>query len=62
MPWSSGGYSSGPIFSSQSGKTMRSMSLTSGIFDLNMNEPIINNTWCPIVTDPTPAEVLSPKI
>lgn len=57
MPWSFGGYSSGPTFSSQSGKSVRSITLSGGLYNLNMNEPISNNTWCPIVTNPTPAEV-----
>lgn len=33
------------------------MTLTGGLSFLNLKEPMMNNTWCPIVTSPLPAPV-----
>ena len=29
---------------------------------MNLKEPMVNNTWCPIVTNPSPANILPPVI
>ena len=31
-------------------KQMRSLGTVTGIFNLNLGDPLMNNTWCPIVT------------
>jgi hypothetical protein len=58
MNWVTSGYgsgSTGPVYSSNSGKPFKPITLTGGIFNMNMQAPLINNTWCPTVTNPSPA-------
>ncbi|TNV75036.1 hypothetical protein FGO68_gene6423 [Halteria grandinella] len=62
MNWVTTGYTSGPNFAAQTGKNFKPFALTGGLFVLNLKEPISNNTFCPIVTNPTPATVQGPVI
>ena len=62
MAWMTTGYSSGPTFSAQSGKTFKPFTLTGGIYTVNFNEPMTNNTYCPIVSNPVGPIVQSPTI
>jgi hypothetical protein len=49
MPWITTGLSSGPTFSAATGKTFRTFTLTGGMSSINLNEPLMNNTYCPVV-------------
>lgn len=62
MGWITTGYTSGPNFATSSGKSFKPMTLSGGLYNLNLKEPISNNTFCPIQSSPTPATVNSPTI
>jgi hypothetical protein len=41
---------------------MRSLGTLTGLFNLNLGEPLMNNTWCPIVTTGGAPTVTAPVI
>ena len=62
MNWVTTGITSGPAFALSTGRSIKPFTLTVGVFTMNLKEPIMNNTWCPIVTNPSPANILPPVI
>lgn len=60
MNWQTTAYSSGPTFASQAGKQFRPQAITGGITNLNLKEPMMNNTWCPIMSTPAPVTISPP--
>lgn len=57
MNWATSGYNSGPTFAAQSGKSLKQVVLSGGLTNINLKEPLMNNTWCPIMSSPSPAPV-----
>ena len=62
MNWVTTGITSGPAFGLSTGRSIKPFTLTGGVFTMNLKEPMVNNTWCPIVTNPSPANILPPVI
>jgi len=50
MDWKLTGLTSTSGYANSVTRTMRSIGLIAGLNNLNLAEPLTNNTWCPIVT------------
>jgi hypothetical protein len=50
MDWRLSGLTSTSGYANSVIKTMRCMGTITGLNNLNLGEPLTNNTWCPIVT------------
>ena len=50
MDWKLTGLTSSSGFANSVVRTMKSLGSLTGLNNLNLGEPLTNNTWCPIVT------------
>ena len=50
MDWKTSGLSSSTGFAKSVTRQMRATGAFAGVQNLNLGEPLANNTWCPIVT------------
>ena len=63
MDWKWASLTSAQSFATSVTKVIKSMgSLSGGLYNINLAEPVTANTWCPIVTSVTPPTITSPVI